>query len=83
MSTSTINISFQKQLLVEIDAMARTESRSRSELLREAARDYIRRKQRWSEIFKMGKNIAANSDVVPEDVDKEIKAYRKTKASKR
>jgi hypothetical protein len=36
--TSTVNISFREDLLNEIDEVARAESRSRSELLREAAR---------------------------------------------
>ena len=35
----TVNISFQDTLLGEIDTEAKRESRSRSELLREAARD--------------------------------------------
>lgn len=38
MDTTTVNISFQESLLVDIDKIARVESRSRSELLREAAR---------------------------------------------
>ncbi|MCH2342811.1 MAG: ribbon-helix-helix domain-containing protein [Pseudomonas sp.] len=38
MSTVTVNISFQNDLLAAIDAEAKRESRSRSELLREAAR---------------------------------------------
>jgi metal-responsive CopG/Arc/MetJ family transcriptional regulator len=42
MSTVTVNISFQDALLADIDATARREARSRSELLREAARLYVR-----------------------------------------
>ena len=42
--TNTVNISFREDLLHEIDEVARSESRSRSELLREAARLYIERK---------------------------------------
>ena len=41
MSTITVNISFQDRLLADIDRIAHRESRSRSELLREAARLYI------------------------------------------
>lgn len=50
MGTSTVNISFRKDLLQEIDSIARQESRTRSELIREAARMYIDRKQRWQTI---------------------------------
>ena len=83
MSTTTVNISFQKDLLGEIDRMAQEESRSRSELLREAARVYIQRKRRWKDIFAMGRQIAETRGLTAEDVTKEIKAYRKSKASRR
>jgi len=38
MSTCTVNIAFQKDLLREIDEVAKKEYRSRSDFLREAAR---------------------------------------------
>ncbi len=40
----TVNISFEKALLKEIDKIAKKEHRSRSELIREAARAYIEKK---------------------------------------
>ena len=83
MSTSTVNIAFQKDLLREIDQVARMESRSRSEFLREAARAYIERKRRWADIFAMGRGIAETNGLTPEDVSKEIRAYRKAKATRR
>lgn len=82
MSTSTVNIAFQSDLLREIDEIAREESRSRSEFLREAARAYIERKRRWSDIFAMGRGIAAAKGVTPEDVSREITAHRKHKATR-
>lgn len=81
MSTCTVNIAFQKDLLREIDAVAREESRSRSEFLREAARTYIQRKRRWDDLFSMGRMIANERDLLPEDVSKEIETYRKEKRS--
>jgi len=45
METVTVNISFKKSLLEEIDAAAKQEMRTRSEFLREAARLYIERKK--------------------------------------
>lgn len=80
MSTSTVNIAFQKDLLREIDQVAGKESRSRSEFLREAARAYIDRKKRWSDIFTMGRGIAEAKSLTPDDVSGEIRAYRKGKA---
>lgn len=79
MSNVTVNISFQDSLLSDIDRVARSESRSRSELLREAARTYIRRTERWARIFAMEKDIARKKGLTPEDVSKEIKAYRKSR----
>jgi len=83
MSTTTVNIAFQKDLLREIDRAAEAESRSRSEFLREAARAYIQRKERWANVFSMGHKIAESKGLSPEDVSKEIRAYRKLKASRR
>ena len=83
MSTITVNIAFQEDLLRQIDRAAQAESRSRSEFLREAARAYIQRKQRWADVFAMGKQIAESNSLDPKDVSKEIKAYRKSKASRR
>jgi CopG family transcriptional regulator / antitoxin EndoAI len=76
MSTTTVNISFQKNLLREIDRVAKAESRSRSELLREAARAYIVRKQRWSDLTAMGQELAEEKNLTAGDVAREIRVYR-------
>jgi CopG family transcriptional regulator/antitoxin EndoAI len=83
MSTTTVNIAFQTNLLNEIDRVARDESRSRSEFLREAARAYIQRKRRWADVFKMGRGIAKTKDLSQGDISTEITAYRKSKATRR
>jgi len=83
MKSVTVNISFQDTLLDDIDQMAQKESRSRSELLREAARAYIDRNKRWDRIFAFGKQVAMEHGVQPEDVALEIADHRKTKAAQR
>lgn len=83
MSTKTVNISFQKGLLDNIDKVARKESRSRSELLREAARIYIERKQRWGDLFAYFGTMATRRRLSGRDVDSEIRAYRRNKGSRR
>jgi predicted transcriptional regulator len=80
MGNVTVNISFQDSLLRGIDRVARRESRSRSELLREAARAYIQRKRRWEQIFALGRRVAREKGLKPKDVSGEIRAYRKSKA---
>jgi len=77
---TTVNISLQKNLLADIDRLARRERRSRSELVREAARLYIDRKNRWNRIFAAGQAEAARRGLSKRDVAAEIKAHRRSKA---
>ncbi len=83
MGTATVNIAFQESLLREIDQVAKEESRSRSEFLREAARAYIQRKRRWASVFALGRHVAKEQGLTPQDVSAEITAYRQAKASRR
>ena len=83
MQTTTVNISFQGSLLSEIDRLAQAESRSRSELLREAARLYIDRKRRWDKLFAYGKSVVARGQLTESDIEAEIHTHRKQKAAKR
>lgn len=76
MSTVTVNISFQDTLLRDIDRVARDEARSRSELLREAAREYIQRRERWDGICAAGQALARQKGLKPGDVAAEIAAFR-------
>jgi CopG family transcriptional regulator/antitoxin EndoAI len=73
---STVNISFNSDLLRQIDQVAEEESRSRSELIREAARTYIERKRRWAQIFKIGAQTAKSRGITPDDLSEEIRSYR-------
>ncbi|MEW6262369.1 MAG: ribbon-helix-helix domain-containing protein [Thermodesulfobacteriota bacterium] len=79
MGNVTVNISFNDSLLAEIDAEARRESRSRSELLREAARLYVRRQKQWADVFAWGDRQASRLGLTEADVKKEIRAARKRK----
>ena len=76
---STVNISFSAKLLKEIEKVAKAESRSRSELLRDAARSYIERKGRWGRIFETGAKAGRARGVTPELIEQEIAAYRAEK----
>ena len=79
MSNVTVNISFQDKLLDEIDAEAKRESRSRSELLREAARIYVRRQKQWDSVFLLGDRLAKRHQLKEDDVNAEIRGVRKRK----
>jgi metal-responsive CopG/Arc/MetJ family transcriptional regulator len=79
MKSSTVNISFNDDLLRQIDEIAEKESRSRSELIREAARGYIERKRRWEKIFAYGREVARAKGLTPKDVERAIAAHRTEK----
>jgi predicted transcriptional regulator len=76
MGNVTVNISFQDSLLVEIDTEATRESRSRSELLREAARSYIRRQRQWDAVFTLGDTVTSKEQLTGADVDRAIRSVR-------
>ena len=82
MNTVTFNLSFQSALISEVDALAKRESRSRSELLREAARLYIQRQKRWESLFALGDSVVRESGLSQGDVTREIQTLRKAKAKK-
>lgn len=79
MPINTVNISFQDDLLKKIDNVAQEESRSRSELIREAARMYIERREKWREIFTYGEQIQKAKKITEKDIFAEIRAVRKSK----
>jgi metal-responsive CopG/Arc/MetJ family transcriptional regulator len=80
---TTVNLSFQEDLLTDIDRIAKKERRSRSELVREAVRLYIERRRRWDEIFAFGQTIAREESLSEADVVTEIQAHRRAKAVRR
>lgn len=82
MTTQTVNISFEKDLLKKLDQTAGEEFRSRSELIREAARRYIDSKKRWKEIFAFGKKQAKALKLEEEDIPQAIATFRKNKPSR-
>ncbi len=79
MRNLTVNISFQDKLLAEIDAGAKRESRSRSELLREAARLYVRRQKQWERVFPVGDELSKRGNLTERDVAREIQNVRRLK----
>ena len=82
MAVSTVNISFQEDLLDQIDRIAQNEARTRSELIREAARIYIERKKKWESIFSYGESLSSKYKFTEDDINNEIKKYRERKDRK-
>lgn len=76
MNINTVNISFKKELLSMIDKVAAEESRSRSELIREAARMYIERRKKWNAIFSYADKKVRQLNLKEKNIESEINQYR-------
>ena len=79
----TVSISLDESLLADMDKLAKREHRSRSELLREAARLYIQRRDRGDKIFAWDDASAKERRLSEQDVATGIQADRKSKAVQR
>lgn len=79
MKTVTVNIALPKPLLDRIDRTARSECRTRSELVREASRLYIARKERWHAIFTFGRRQAKRLGLKERDVAEAVAAVRRAR----
>lgn len=80
-TNQTFNVSFSKKLLKQVDAIAAEQFGSRSDLLRAAALDFIKRDETWKELFNYGKEIGTQAghqseDEVAEDITKQRQKKR-------
>ena len=78
--TKPITISIMPEMLEQVNRIAKEESRTRSELLREAVRRYIAEKE-LSRLGRYGQTKAQELNLEPKDVDRLIREYRKEKAN--
>lgn len=77
MNTVTINVSLPKELLKKVDRLAKQESRTRSELLRESLRRYLLEMTEWEDIFAYGeKRVKALGIKSEEDVYRIVEELR-------
>lgn len=82
MNVTTVNISFGKKLLEDLDAIAEEEDRNRSELIRAAITMYLERKRRWQQLTKIARLQAKKQKLTPDDIDEAIRTHRKGHHSK-
>ena len=73
----TVTVSLPPTLIRDIDRLARSEGRTRSELFREAVRQYVRRVERWNQIFAFGEELAKQQRLTEEDVIKAVRQRRR------
>jgi metal-responsive CopG/Arc/MetJ family transcriptional regulator len=79
MSVSLIEIPFQADLLQKIDRFVDEKVCSRADIILEATKMYIARKQNWQNIFSLGDSLALENNLSEVDVINEIKASRQEK----
>ena len=72
----TVTISLPPELARRAERAARTEGRTRSELFREALRQYLDRRDRWERIFAAGEQAAAGLGVREQDVSAAVEERR-------
>lgn len=72
----TVTISLPPELASRIDRAAKKEGRTRSELMREAARQYLQRRERWEELMAYGKEIGTRHGFTDDDVDRIVQEER-------
>jgi len=79
MSVAIVEVPFQADLLQQIDNFVDEKICSRADIIREATKIYIARKQNWQNIFSLGDRLAWENNLSEADVMNEIKAYRREK----
>ena len=79
MSVAIVEIPFQTDFLQQIDSFVDEKIRSRADVILEATKMYVARKQNWQNIFSLGDRLALENNLSETDVMNEIKAYRRKK----
>lgn len=75
-TTKTITLSLPPEMVDEIDELMKEEGKTRSELLREALRQYVEDRE-WREILKYGRARAKEKGITEDQVEDIVDAYRK------
>ena len=76
MKTKIINISLPDRLLSDADKLAESEYRTRSDLFREALRNYITVRGNLDQLYGYGSGQATKQKITPKNLDREIGNYR-------
>ena len=79
MSVAIVKVPFQADLLQQIDRFVDDKVCSRTDIILEATKMYIARKQNWQDIFSLGESLALENNLSECEVLNEIRAYRREK----
>ena len=79
-SSKVMTVSLPQEMFKKAEKLAKEENRTRSELFREALRQYMASRERWQEIKSWGDEIAKEYGVTSEeDVERIIDEIRSKK----
>lgn len=79
MAVATINLTFDEDLVRQMDLIANTASITRTQLIYNSVKMYINDRQRLQELYEYGESLAKNNNFTEKDVFEEIKKYRQNK----
>ncbi len=74
--SKVISVSIPPEMAREVQRVAREESRTRSELFREALRQYIATRSRWRALQQYGARQVKKLDIKEGDIKRLIDEYR-------
>ncbi len=74
--TKILTLSVPPEMLEELERVAKAESRTKSELFREALREYVSRR-RWRELQAYGRERAQRMGITEADVERLIEEFRR------
>ena len=80
-ATETVTISLPPDLASEVDRLAREEGRTRSDLLREAFRQYAERRRRWDALFRYGRTRAAATGLAEDAMTSAVTRRRRARGT--
>jgi metal-responsive CopG/Arc/MetJ family transcriptional regulator len=76
-STRVVNMSVDDNLYEDVDRLARERGTSRSQVLREALKQYVATEVRWSQLLKWGEETRQRLGVESDaDVERIVHQYR-------
>ncbi len=74
-NTNTITFSLPPEMADQVAHLTKSEGRTKSELLREALRQYIEDRE-WRQMLRYGERRAREQGIGPEDVESLVSEYR-------
>jgi len=77
-----LSVSIPDELMAQTEDLAEASGRSKSEVVRDALRDYAA-DQRWRDVYSYGRDRAEAAGVGPEDVEALVDEFRAERRSRK